>query len=37
MKMLLVLVAIMLGGAYAVRSLLAEERRERLADGKEAL
>ena len=37
MKKLLVLVAIMLGGAYAVRGLLAEERRERLADGKEAL
>ena len=31
MKKLLVLVAIMLGGAYAVRSLLADERRERLA------
>ena len=31
MKKLLVLVAIMLGGAYAVRGLLAEERRERLA------
>ena len=31
MKKLLVLVAILVGGTYAVRSLLAEERRERLA------
>lgn len=31
MKKLLVLVVIMLGGAYAVRSLLTDERRERLA------
>ena len=31
MKKLLVLMAIILGGAYAVRSLLSDERRERLA------
>ncbi len=31
MKKLLVLMAIMLGGPYPVRSLLADERRERLA------
>ena len=31
MKKLLILVAILLGGAYAVRGLLADERRERLA------
>ena len=37
MKKLLVLVAIMLGGAYAVRGLLTDGREERLADEKEAL
>ncbi len=31
MKKLLVLVAILLGGAYAARGLLTDERRERLA------
>ena len=30
MKKLLLLVAILLGGAYAIRGLLADERRERL-------
>ena len=37
MKKLLVLMAILLGGAYAVRSLRAGERQERLVDGEEAL
>ncbi len=37
MKKLLVLVAIMLGGVYAVRGLLGGEPGERLADEKEAL
>ncbi len=37
MKKLLVLMSILLGGAYAVRGLLTDERREQLADGKEAL
>ncbi len=37
MKKLLVLMAILLGGAYAVRSHFADERREQLSDGEEAL
>ncbi len=36
MKKLLVLVAILLGGAYAVRGLRADEHGEQPDDGKEA-
>ncbi len=37
MKKLLVLMAILLGGAYAVRGLLTDDHEEQPADGEEAL